>query len=113
VSGNVSIVRNAMVTLTTSLFTEQECSRTALVAQALGMRELHTTVAGLQLLPRKSQRGRPPMRRFKSSLVVILWLDYTDSNVQSVTRYYYVTRSVNSSGNERSFRNEVSGNNFP
>jgi len=45
--------------------------------------------------------------KINSSLVVVL--DYTDSNVQSGTTYYYVTTAVNSSGNESVFSNEVSG----
>ncbi len=44
--------------------------------------------------------------KINSSLVAVL--DYTDSTVQSGTTYFYVTTSVDSSGNESVFSNEVS-----
>jgi fibronectin type 3 domain-containing protein len=35
-------------------------------------------------------------------------LAYTDSNIQSVTTYYYVTTAVDSSGNESAYSNQAS-----
>ena len=44
--------------------------------------------------------------KINSSLVTVL--NYTDSNVQSGTTYFYVTTAVDSTGNESGFSNEAS-----
>jgi fibronectin type 3 domain-containing protein len=72
---------------------------------ALNWNASSSTVAGYNVYRGTVSGG--PYAKINSSLVVVL--DYTDSNVQSGTTYYYVTTAVDSSGNESVFSNEVSG----
>jgi fibronectin type 3 domain-containing protein len=70
---------------------------------ALNWNASSSTVAGYNVYRGTVSGG--PYAKINSSLVVVL--DYTDSNVQSGTTYYYVTTAVDSSGNESVFSNEV------
>jgi len=104
VSGNVSIASNATgspaaVPLTGTGVAPVQHS------VALTWNASSSTVAGYNVYRGTVSGG--PYAKINSSLVVVL--DYTDSNVQSGTTYYYVTTAVNSSGNESVFSNEVSG----
>jgi len=104
VSGNVSIASNATgspaaVPLTGTGVAPVQHS------VALNWNASSSTVAGYNVYRGTVSGG--PHAKINSSLVVVL--DYTDSNVQSGTTYYYVTTAVNSSGNESVFSNEVSG----
>ena len=104
VSGNVSIASNATgspaaVPLTGTGVAPVQHS------VALTWNASTSTVAGYNVYRGTVSGGA--YAKINSSLVVVL--DYTDSNVQSGTTYYYVTTAVNSSGNESVFSNEVSG----
>jgi hypothetical protein len=102
VSGNVSIVSNATgspaaVPLTGTGVAPVQHS------VALTWNASPSTVAGYNVYRGTVSGG--PYAKINSSLVAVL--DYTDSNVQSGTTYYYVTTAVDSSGNESVFSNEV------
>jgi fibronectin type 3 domain-containing protein len=104
VSGNVSIVSNATGSPATVPLTGTGVAPVQ-HSVALTWNASTSTVAGYNVYRGTVSGG--PYAKINSSLVVVL--DYTDSNVQSGTTYYYVTTAVNSSGNESVFSNEVSG----
>ncbi len=104
VSGNVSIVSNATGSPATVPLTGTGVAPVQ-HSVALTWNASTSTVAGYNVYRGTVSGGA--YAKINSSLVVVL--DYTDSNVQSGTTYYYVTTAVNSSGNESVFSNEVSG----
>jgi hypothetical protein len=104
VSGNVSIVSNATGSPATVPLTGTGVAPVQ-HSVALTWNASSSTVAGYNVYRGTVSGGA--YAKINSSLVVVL--DYTDSNVQSGTTYYYVTTAVNSSGNESVFSNEVSG----
>jgi hypothetical protein len=103
VSGNVSIVSNATGSPATVPLTGTGVSPVQ-HSVALAWNASTSTVAGYNVYRGTVSGGA--YAKINSSLVAAL--DYTDSTVQSGTTYYYVTKAVDSGGNESVFSNEVS-----
>jgi hypothetical protein len=102
-SGNISIVSNA------------SGSPASVSLSGTGVAPVHhsvvlswnastSTVAGYSVY--RSTLSGGPYTRINSSLVAAL--NYTDSTVQSGTKYYFVTTAVDSSVDESMYSNEVS-----
>jgi hypothetical protein len=103
VSGSISIVSNASGSPASVSLSGTGVAPVQHTV-ALSWTASTSTVAGYNVYRGTVSGG--PYSKINSSLVTTL--SYTDSTVQSGKTYYYVTTSVDSSGDESTYSNEVS-----